>query len=78
MGNAQFDPKKHRRQTMNRLIIGGIGILLIIGIGLILYFYGPGAAGVGTLCLLGGLFPILVVVVVLALIQWIVNKNRIE
>lgn len=76
MNDPSFDPNKYRRQTVNRLIIGGISLIFVVGIGLILYFYGPGAAGLGTICLLGGLIPLVVVILVLAVMQWIVDRNR--
>jgi hypothetical protein len=76
MSDNSFDPNQYRKQTINRLIIGGILLLFVVGVGLILYYYGPGAAGMGTLCLIGGLLPLAIIITILALMQWIVDRNR--
>ncbi|HEX7555901.1 MAG TPA: hypothetical protein VF338_04700 [Leptolinea sp.] len=72
------DLKKYEKQTITRLIIGGILIVFIIGDGLIYLFYGSGAAGLGLLCLGAGMVPILFIMLVIWLMDWIVkraNKN---
>jgi hypothetical protein len=58
------------------LIIGFILLLFIVGDGLIYLFYGKGAASMGLLCLVGGLAPVILILVALWLIDWVVKKNR--
>lgn len=71
------DIRRYARQTQFRLIAGGILILFIIGDGLILIIYGPQAATLGLLCLAAGLAPILLIVIILLVIEWIVRwSNR--
>jgi len=49
----------------------------IIGDGLIYLFYGGGAALTGILCLLGGMVPVVLVLLVLQLFDWIQKRaNR--
>ncbi|MDX9864809.1 MAG: hypothetical protein RBT34_08395 [Anaerolineaceae bacterium] len=72
------DLKKYAKQTNTRLIIGGILLLIFVGGGLIYLIYGGGAAITGLLCILAGLFPILLIFLGLAVIDWIVRKNNME
>jgi hypothetical protein len=65
------DLRKYARQTNIRLAIGAVLLLFIIGDGLIYIFYGGGAALTGILCLLGGMIPVVLVVLVLILFEWI-------
>ena len=52
------DLRKYASQTNVRLIIGALVLLFVIGIALIAWLYGPMAALMGFLCLLGALVPI--------------------
>ena len=71
------DLRKYARQTNVRLAVGAVLVLLIIGVGLIYLIYGPGAAGTGLLCLLAGLLPIVLIVLSLAILDWIQKRaNR--
>lgn len=71
------DLRKYARQTNIRLGVGAVLILLIVGTGLIYYIYGPGAAVTGLLCLLAGLSPIVLIVLSLAILDWIHQRaNR--
>jgi hypothetical protein len=71
------DLRKYARQTNIRLAVGSVLILLIVGIGLIYFIYGPGAAVTGLLCLLTGLSPILLIALSLAILDWIQKRaNR--
>jgi hypothetical protein len=71
------DLRKYARQTNIRLIVGALLLLFIVGDGLIYLFYGPGAAVTGLLCLLGGLVPVGLTVLVLFLLDWITrHANR--
>jgi len=65
------DLRKYARQTNIRLAIGAVLVLFIIGDGLIYLFYGGGAALMGILCLLGGMVPVVLVLLVLLLFDWI-------
>ncbi len=71
------DLRKYARQTNVRLIIGGLLVLFVVGDGLIYLFYGTGAALTGLLCLLGGLVPIVLIILFLLLLDWVVKRaNR--
>jgi protein-S-isoprenylcysteine O-methyltransferase Ste14 len=60
MGSA-FRPDRHRRQTQNRLILGGFLVLAGVGGGLVWVIYGGSAAIAAVACLLvgAGLFGLL-------------------
>jgi hypothetical protein len=51
-------------------------LLFGVGLGLIYVIYGPGAAGIGLLCLLGGMVPIALIVLALLTIDWIARRAR--
>ena len=70
------DLRAYSRQTNVRLAAGAFVLLFVIGIGLIYLIYGPGAAGVGLLCLLGSLVPIALIFIALYGIDWIVKRAR--
>jgi hypothetical protein len=71
------DLRKYARQTNVRLGAGAVLILLIVGVGLIYLIYGPGAAVTGLICLLAGLSPIVLIVLALAILDWIQQRaNR--
>ena len=65
------DLRKYARQTNIQLAVGAVLVLFIIGDGLIYLFYGGGAALMGILCLLGGMVPVGLVILVLFLFEWI-------
>ncbi len=70
------DLRDYAKQTNIQLGIAALVLLFGIGLGLIYVIYGPGAAGVGFLCLLGGLVPIAIILLVLFGIDWIVKRAR--
>jgi len=71
------DLRKFARQTNVRLGVGAALLLLIVGTGLIYYLYGPGAAVGGLLCLLAALMPIGLIMLSLAVLDWIQKRaNR--
>ena len=71
------DLRKYARQTNIQLAVGAILVLFIIGDCLIYLFYGAGAAVFGILCILGGMVPVVLVVLVLLLFDWIQKRaNR--
>jgi len=51
------DLRKYASQTNTQLIIGALVLLFVVGLGLIAWLYGVGAAVMGLLCLLGALLP---------------------
>jgi hypothetical protein len=52
------DLRKYASQTNVQLVVGALTLLFVIGIALIAWLYGLGAALMGLLCLLGALVPI--------------------
>jgi magnesium-transporting ATPase (P-type) len=52
------DLRKYAAQTNVQLFGGALLVLFLVGLGLIAWLYGPGAALMGFLCLLGALVPI--------------------
>ncbi len=70
------DLRAYARQTNVRLGMGAFILLFGIGLGLIYLIYGPGAAGVGLLCLLGSLVPIGLILLFLYGLDWIMQRAR--
>ncbi len=68
------DLRKYTRQTNTRLMVGGVLLLFIVGSGLIYLFYGPGAAGMGVLCMGIGLIPLLLIFLFLWVVEWVTKK----
>ena len=68
------DLRRFARQTRTRLLIGMFLLLFLVGEGLIYFFYGREAALMGFVCLLGALVPVALIVIVLAVMDWIVNR----
>jgi magnesium-transporting ATPase (P-type) len=52
------DLRRYASQTAVRLLAGAVFILFVVGLGLVWWIYGFGAALMGLLCLLGALVPI--------------------
>jgi membrane protease YdiL (CAAX protease family) len=70
------DLRKYTKQTNVRLIIGAFILLFIVGVGLIWVIYGPAAAGMGLTCLLAAFVPILLIVAIFAIMDWILKRAR--
>lgn len=72
------DLRKYARQTSLRLILGGIIVALLVGGGLTYVFYGSGGfAGLVLSCIGIGLFPVVLILIFLQVIDWIVKRaNR--
>jgi hypothetical protein len=68
------DLRKYMRDTNTRIIIGAILLLFIVGDGLIWLIYGGGAAAMGLLCILAAFVPIGLILLLLALSDWIVKR----
>jgi hypothetical protein len=71
------DLRKYNRQTNIRLIVGALILLFIVGDGLIYLVYGRSAALTGFLCLLAGMAPVVLVILIILLLDWITKHvNR--
>ncbi len=70
------DLREYAKQTNIQLIVGAFILLFGVGIGLIYLIWGPGAAGIGFLCMIGGLLPIALILVALYGMDWIVKRGR--
>jgi hypothetical protein len=68
------DLRKYVQDTNKRLVIGALLLLFTVGIGLIWWVYGAGAAFTGFLCLLGAFVPIGLILLALALLDWITKR----
>ncbi|MGD2058382.1 MAG: hypothetical protein PVF85_05975 [Anaerolineales bacterium] len=69
------DLRKYARNTTIQLFLGGVLLLLIVGNGLIWWFYGSGALRVSLLCMLVFSAPVLLAIIGLVVMDWIVKKN---
>ncbi len=69
------DLRQYAKQTNIRLITGFILLLFLIGDGLILYFYGKGAAIMGIICIIAALLPVVLIILALWMIDWIARRN---
>lgn len=67
------DLRKYASQTTFRLIVGAIALLFIVGVTAIWIIYGPGAAFMGFLCLVGAFIPIGLVALAIFGLDWIVK-----
>jgi hypothetical protein len=67
------DLRKYASQTKNRLILYFLVILFMVGVGLIWWLYGRGAAGMGLLCLISMLLPVLAVILIMLLLNAVVK-----
>lgn len=68
------DLRRYARQTNARLLVGFIAILILVGNGLIWFFWGREAAVMGLVCLAAGLAPLILIAASLFLIEWFVKK----
>ncbi len=72
------DLRKYAKQTNVQLGVGAFLLLYVVGIALIYVIYGVGAAVMGLLCLLGALVPIVLILLSLALLDWIQKRANPE
>jgi len=70
------DLREYSKQTNVRLILGAFILLLVVGVGLIWLIYGESAAGMGLTCLLAALMPIILILAVFVMIDWILRRAR--
>lgn len=59
-----------------RLAVGAFILLFVVGVGLIWAIYGQGAAGMGLLCLLAALLPIILILAIFLAMEWILRRAR--
>ena len=70
------DLRTYAKQTNVRLIAGAIFLLFVVGLGLVWLIYGNGAASFGFFCLLAGLTPVVLIVLVFLGIEWVLKNAR--
>ncbi len=70
------DLRRYSQQTIRRLIAGGIILLFSVGGLLIYWIYGTGAALLGIVCIFIGLLPVGLILLILGIMEWIVERNR--
>jgi energy-converting hydrogenase Eha subunit E len=68
--------RQYARQTNVRLLIGFGFILFIIGDSLIFFIYGREAAILGFICLLAGLFPLVLIGLALRLMEKVLDRAQ--
>lgn len=72
------DLRKYAQQTNFRLAVGFLALLFILGSGLIWVIYGPQAALLGLVCMLFGLVPIIMIIVVFWGLELLMRRTREE
>jgi multisubunit Na+/H+ antiporter MnhB subunit len=70
------DLREYARQTNVQLTVAAFVLLFVVGLGLIYVIYGPGAAGIGLLCLLGGMIPVALILLAFIAIDLILKRAR--
>ncbi len=70
------DLREYAKQTNIRLAFGAFILLFVVGIALIWVFYGERAAGMGFVCLLAALFPVILILGIFLAIEWILKRAR--
>lgn len=68
------DLRRYASQTTVRLVVGALLLLFVVGLGLVGWIYGLGAAIMGLLCLLGAMVPVALIWVFLFGLDWLVKK----
>ena len=70
------DLREYAKQTNVRLAIGAFFLLFVVGIGLIWLIYGREAAVMGFMCLLAALVPVILILAIFILMDWILKRAR--
>lgn len=68
------DVREYSKQTIIRLIVGALVLLFVVGLGLIWLNYGGGAASFGFICLLAGLSPVVLILFVFVVADWMMKR----
>ena len=77
-GLMRRDLRHYASQTTFRLVAGSLFLLFTIGLGAIWLIYGPYAALMGLLCLLGALVPIGLIALSIYGMDWVVKRGNRE
>jgi len=70
------DLREYAKQSNVRLALGAFILLFVVGVGLIWLIYGEAAAGLGFVCLLATLFPVILILFIFLAIEWILKHAR--
>ena len=70
------DLRKYSKDTNVRLAAGAFILLFVVGVGLIWVIYGTGAAGLGFICLLAAVLPIILILAIFLAMEWFVKRAR--
>ena len=68
------DLRQYARITNIRLAVGFVVLLLLVGDGLIFWFYGPSAAASGLICIFAGMVPLIFIALSMWLMEVIVKR----
>lgn len=68
------DLRDYARKTNIRLGVGALLLLFIVGLGLVYLFFGQEAAGLGFICLLAGLSPVVLILIMFFFIDRIMRN----
>jgi hypothetical protein len=74
--NLIRDLRKYARQTDIQLLSGFFILLIVVGLGLVFFLWGAGAAVSGLICVGVTLLPVLVVLGVIWLLDYLARKAR--
>lgn len=70
------DLRKYAKQTNVQLTVGAFILLFVVGVGLIYLIYGSGAASFALFCLMAGLAPVVLILLIFLGIDWILRSAR--
>jgi multisubunit Na+/H+ antiporter MnhB subunit len=70
------DLRDYAKKTNIRLALGAFVLVFVVGVALIWAFYGERAAGMGLICLMAAVFPIILILFVFVGIEWILKRAR--
>lgn len=68
------DLRKYARESQIHLLIGALVLLFGVGTGLIYLIYGRGAASMALFCLAAGMVPVLLILLVFWVADWIIRR----
>ena len=72
------DLREYARQTRFRMIAGGLALFFLVAEVLLYFIFGDRAALGGLICMGAALLPVVIIILVLQVLEWIVKKNREE
>lgn len=75
-GLMRRDLRHYASQTTVRLVAGSLFLLFTIGLGAIWLIYGPYAALMGFLCLVGAFVPIGLIALSIYGMDWVVKRGN--